>query len=250
MTDYIFYTLYSLVQGITEFIPISSSGHLNILEILKNHTNERSYINETTAHFASLLALLLYLYQNNHFKKSNIKSNIFGIFYGTIPALLLGLAIVILNYNYVNLKLIGYMSILGGLLLYFSDIKKDSLININSKINRFIFAGLFQCLAFLPGFSRSGSCIIAFRILGEERKQSSIYSLYLGLPIIALSFLSNFVSLEKIVFSLNLVIIFIATFFAAYLTLVYFIKFINKIGFTPFVVYRIILGIFILIFFN
>ena len=63
---------------------------------------------------------------------------------------------------------------------------------IKNKSTKFILAGLFQCLAFLPGFSRAGSCIIAFRIFGEDRKYSSIYSLYMGIPIICLSFFSCF----------------------------------------------------------
>ena len=69
----IFYVFYGLIQGITEFIPISSSGHLNILEIFSKGIESRNYLYETSAHFASLLALLLYLLANKHFSKSNIK---------------------------------------------------------------------------------------------------------------------------------------------------------------------------------
>ena len=75
MTEYIFYTIYGLIQGITEFIPISSSGHLNIIEILFTKTDTRNLLYETTAHFASLLALLIYLFKNGHFKLSNFQSN-------------------------------------------------------------------------------------------------------------------------------------------------------------------------------
>ncbi len=60
--DYLFYALYSIIQGITEFIPISSSGHLNLLELLNDNNNSRNYLYETTAHFSSLLALVFYLY--------------------------------------------------------------------------------------------------------------------------------------------------------------------------------------------
>ena len=59
--DYFFYAFYSIIQGITEFIPISSSGHLNLLELLYNKSDSRNYLYETTAHFSSLLALILYL---------------------------------------------------------------------------------------------------------------------------------------------------------------------------------------------
>jgi undecaprenyl-diphosphatase len=122
-------------------------------------------------------------------------------------------------------------------------------VKIESLQLRFIIAGLFQCLAYLPGFSRSGSCIIAFRLLGETRKSSSVKSLYLGIPIILLSFISNLRKLENISLDYNLLIIFFVTFITAYLTLIFFINFINRIGFMPFVIYRIILGVLILILF-
>tara|TARA_B100000965_G_scaffold115315_1_gene95142 strand:- start:11217 stop:11972 length:756 start_codon:yes stop_codon:yes gene_type:complete len=251
MTDNQFFLiLYSFIQGITEFIPISSSGHLNILESVFAGNNERNFLYETTVHFSSLLALLLYLFKNQHFEINNIKLNFYPILLGTVPAGIVGFMILHLDMSIINLEVIAYTSIFGGLMLYLSDIKRLQKIKINNKNLRFLFAGLFQCLAFLPGFSRSGSCIIAFRLMGEERKSSSIYSLYLGIPIIALSFLSNIKDFKIIYLDFNLLIIFIITFFSAYLTLIFFIRFINKISFTPFVIYRILLGLIILFFFN
>jgi undecaprenyl-diphosphatase len=249
MTNYIFYSIYSIIQGVTEFIPISSSGHLNILEIIVNNESSRNLFYETTTHMASLLALLLYLYKNNHFSMTNIKLNFIPITLATIPAVIVGLILITLQYDLVNIKLIGITSIVGAILLYISDIKIFHKMKIESLQLRFIIAGLFQCLAYLPGFSRSGSCIIAFRLLGETRKSSSVKSLYLGIPIILLSFISNLRNLESISLDYNLLIIFFVTFITAYLTLIFFINFINKIGFKPFVIYRIILGVLILILF-
>ena len=246
MTNYIFYPIYSIIQGITEFIPISSSGHLNILEIIVNNENSRNLLYETTAHMASLLALLLYLLKNDHFSKASIKLNFIPITLATIPAVIVGLTLITLQYDFVNIKLIGITSIVGAILLYISDIKIFHKMKIESLQLRFIIAGLFQCLAYLPGFSRSGSCIIAFRLLGETRKSSSVKSLYLGIPIILLSFISNLRNLESISLDYNLLIIFFVTFITAYLTLIFFIKF---IGFKPFVIYRIILGVLILVLF-
>ncbi len=245
-----FYVFYGFIQGITEFIPISSSGHLNILEIFYKDAESRNYLYETSAHFASLLALLMYLLKNRHLSKSNIKSNFIVILYATIPALFLGIILKFYNLNFVSLKFIGYTSIAGALLLYVSDKTKKLKLNINKKSTKFILAGFFQCLAYLPGFSRAGSCIIAFRIFGEDRKNSSVYSLYMGIPIIALSFFSNIKDFENFTVDKNLTIIFITTFFAAYITVFLFIKFINKISFTPFVIYRIIIGIFLLAYVN
>ena len=247
MTKYeIFYFFYGFIQGITEFIPISSSAHLNILEIFFKNSESRNFLHETSAHFASLLALLAYLLSNKHFSKSNIKANFRVLIYATLPAIFMGTILKFYNLNFISLKLIGYTSIIGAVLLYVSDKSKILKLNIKNKSTKFILAGFFQCLAFLPGFSRAGSCIIAFRLFGEDRKYSSIYSLYMGIPIICLSFISNIKDFETFIFDTSLVIIFITTFFVAYITIFLFIKTINKISFTPFVIYRILLGIILL----
>ena len=242
----IFYIFYGLIQGITEFIPISSSGHLNIIEILYKNIESRNYLYETSAHFASLLALLIYLLTHDHFTKSNIKDNFRVLVYATMPAVFLGLIFKFYDLNFISLKLIAYTSIIGAVLLYISDKSERLQLKITNKNTKFILAGIFQCLAFLPGFSRAGSCIIAFRLLGEDRKYSSIYSLYMGIPIIGLSFFSNINYFETFIIDKNLIIIFITTFIVAFTTLSVFIKVINRISFTPFVVYRIIMGIILL----
>ena len=244
--EYIFSIFYGLLQGITEFLPISSSGHLNIIEIFYKGIESRNYLFETSAHFASLLALILYLFVQKHFSKSNIRANLKILVYATIPAVILGILLKFYNLSSISLELIGYTSIIGAILLYISDTKKNFKFKIKSKNTKFILAGFFQCLAFLPGFSRAGSCIIAFRLFGEDRKHSSIYSLYMGIPIIGLSFLSSINDFEKLIIDKNLIIIFMTTFLVAYITISIFINFINKIGFTPFVIYRILVGIVLL----
>ena len=249
MTNFDFYPIYyGFIQGFTEFIPISSSGHLNLLEIFYKNAESRNYLYETSAHFASLLALLLYLFSHNHFSKHNIQANFKILLYATIPAIFLGLILKIYNLNYINLELIGYTSIVGALLLYISDSAKFPKLKIKSKKMKFVIAGFFQCLAFLPGFSRAGGCIIAFRLFGENRKNASINSLYMGIPIITLSFLSNIYDFDIFIFDKNVVIIFITTFFIAYLTVFVFINIINKIGFKPFVIYRLLIGIILLVY--
>ena len=244
--DYFFYAFYSIIQGITEFIPISSSGHLNLLELLYNKGNSRNYLYETTAHFSSLLALVFYLYKQNHLEFNNMKLNFIPITLATIPAIIVGAFLILFNIDFFSFQIIGYTSIIGGILLYLSDLKIFQVIKISDKKIKFLLAGFFQCLAFLPGFSRSGSCIIAFRLIGENRKNSSIISLYLGMPIILISFLSNIRNIDVMQFDLNLIIIFVLTFIFAYLTLKLFINYINNIGFKPFVIYRLIFGLLIL----
>ena len=244
--DSIFIIFYGLIQGITEFIPISSSGHLNIIDIFYNGIKSRNYLYETSAHFASLLALLSYLFSHKHFSKSNIRANFKILVYATIPAVIVGVLLKFYNLSFISLELIGYTSIIGAILLYISDKVSNFKLIIKSKSTKFILAGIFQCLAFLPGFSRAGSCIIAFRLFGEDRKHSSIYSLYMGIPITGLSFFSNINDFENLIIDKYLIIIFITTLFAAYITISIFINFISKIGFTPFVIYRILMGLVLL----
>ena len=246
----IFYIIYSFIQGFTEFLPISSSGHLNILEILYNGSETRNLYYETTAHIGSLIALCFYLGTNGHFKLNNIKNYFFPICAGTIPAVIVGIALKFFGYSLVNLEIIGFASILGAILLYFADSNHYIKIKTSNKFFKFLFTGVFQCLAFIPGFSRSGACITAFLLLGENRKNASILSLYLGIPIILISFLSNIVEIKDFYFDFNVVLIFFASFLFALITLIFFIKYINKISFKPFIVYRLLLGVFLIFLVN
>jgi len=242
---YIF--VYSFVQGFTEFIPISSSGHLNLVDKFIMASESRNLLFETTAHFSTLLALCLFLFKNSsgNFKKK-ILGNLKPLFIATIPALIVGFFIKLFNYNYVSLQTIAFSSIIGAILLFASSYSKNIKIKSKSKNFDFLIAGLFQCLAFIPGFSRSGACITAFLLLGKSKSDSIYFSLLMSLPIILISFLSNYKELIKFEFSLDLFLIFIICFFVAYITLKLFIKYINKIGFLPYIVYRIILGFIIL----
>jgi len=246
----IFYIIYSFIQGFTEFLPISSSGHLNILEILFNGSEIRNLHYETTAHFGSLIALCFYLYLNGHFKVINLKINFFPICIATIPAVIVGIIIKFFGYSLINLKIIGFASIFGAILLYFADSNHSFKIQISNKFYKYLIAGIFQCLAFIPGFSRSGACITAFLLLNENRRDSSILSLYLGLPIILISFFSNILEMNEFYFDYNIVLIFFASLLFALVTLIFFIKLINKISFKPFIFYRLFLGVILILLVN
>ena len=146
--------------------------------------------------------------------------------------------------------MIAYTSIIGAVMLLLVIKFKKIRIKTRSLKLDFFIAGLFQCLAFLPGFSRSGSCITAFLLLDKKREQAIKNSLLMSFPIILISFLSNAKELNLISLDINLLIIFIITFISAYLTLLFFIKYINRIGFMPYVIYRILLGSILLIYFS
>ena len=243
--------IYSLVQGITEFIPVSSSGHLNIIEHFMNNSGKRNLLFETTAHMSTILALLLYLARHS---KSSLKklflNNYKLIVISMIPALIVGFLFKIFDLNFFSLRVVAATSIIGAIMLLGADKLNRIKINIKSPLVEFFIAGLFQCLAFLPGFSRSGSCITAFLLLGKKKEQAITNSLIMSFPIIILSFLSNIKDINIIEINLDLALIFIISFLSAYFTLFFFIKYINKIGFTPYIIYRIFLGLIIIYYLN
>ncbi len=249
--SFLFILLYSLVQGITEFIPISSSGHLNIIEFLLNGSQNRNLLFETTAHFSSLIALIVYLQIHSQSNLKNLISKNFKLIaISFIPALFIGIVIKTFNLDFLSLRMIAYTSIVGAIMLFVVDRLKNFRIKNQSPSINFFIAGIFQCLAFLPGFSRSGCCITAFLILNKEKKEAITNSLLMSFPIIFISFLSNAKDLSIRSIDTSLLLIFIITFISAYITLFLFIKYINKIGFTPYIIYRILLGIVIIYYLN
>ena len=145
--DYLFYIFYSIIQGITEFIPISSSGHLNLLELLYSKGDSRNYLYETTAHFSSLLALVFYLYKQNHLEFNNIKLNFIPITLATIPASSWCIPYII-RHKFFSFQIIGYTSIIGGILLYLSDLKIFQVIKYLTKKLNFCWQASSNVLLF------------------------------------------------------------------------------------------------------
>ena len=243
--------IYSLIQGITEFIPVSSSAHLNIIENFINNSEKRNLLFETTAHMSTILALLLYLVRHSESSLKDLFLNNYKlIVISMIPALIVGFLFKIFDVNFFSLKIIAVTSIIGAIMLFGADKLNKIKMTINSPLVEFSIAGLFQCLAFLPGFSRSGSCITAFLLLGKKKEQAINNSLLMSFPIIILSFLSNIKDINTIEINLDLILIFVISFLSAYFTLFFFIKYINKIGFTPYIIYRIFLGLMLLFYLN
>jgi undecaprenyl-diphosphatase len=149
-------------------------------------------------------------------------------------------------------KIIGWSTVLFGILLYFSDlIKTKKTIKKDFKYSSVLFIGLFQILSLMPGVSRSGITITAARFLKFDRSDSAKISFLISIPTLGAVSLYNLNSLfvEKN-FELSMLNFLgvILSFFFSYLTIKFFIQFLRKFTFLPFVIYRIILGILILIY--
>ena len=242
--------LLSLIQGITEFIPISSSSHLILFS---NYTNfeEQSLLIDVSLHIGSFLAVLCYFYKDIlDFIKNKIL--FLKILISSIPVMIVGFFLVETNLieNLRNIKVIAWTTLIFGILLYFSD-KRDLSKNIKSNFSfkSAIFIGAFQILSLIPGVSRSGITLTAARILNFNRFDSAKISFLLSLPTlgaVSLFGLNNTLSSNNINFSLINMLCILLSFLFSILTIKYFLYFVKKFSLNIFVIYRVLLGIILL----
>ena len=255
------YFLIGIIQGITEFLPISSSGHLVLFGQLTNW-EDQGLFTDIAVHFGTLFAVLLYLRKDIYYFLTNIfqfkifeDQIIFKIILATLPAIILGYFI----YDYVSLyfrsiQLIALSSIVFALILYFADkINMQNKSWKNISYTEALLVGLFQVLAFIPGASRAGVTITASRLLGYDRVNSTRFSMILSIPIIIASMtlsLRNVLIKEEYV-EVNLYQSFSAAtvaFITALISIVFLMRFIKKFNFNIFIIYRVLLGILLLLF--
>ena len=243
--------LLSLIQGITEFIPVSSSSHLILFS---NYTNfeEQSLLVDVSLHIGSFLAVLCYFYKDIlDFVKNKIL--FLKILISSMPVMLIGFFLVETNLieNLRNIKVIAWTTLIFGIILYFSD-KCDLSKNIESNFSfkSAVFIGTFQILSLVPGVSRSGITLSAARFLNFNRFDSAKISFLLSLPTlgaVSIFGLNNTLSSSNINFSLiNILCIFLSFLFSI-LSIKYFLHFVKKFSLNIFVIYRVLLGIILLV---
>tara|TARA_Y100001970_G_scaffold80102_1_gene101749 strand:- start:8158 stop:8943 length:786 start_codon:yes stop_codon:yes gene_type:complete len=254
------YFLIGMIQGVTEFLPISSSGHLVLFAQLTNW-GDQGLFTDIAVHFGTLVAVIIYLRQEiiNIFKnffqyKSFQDIIIFKIIFATLPAIVVGFFI----YNYIedyfrSLEVVAWASIFFGIILFFAD-KKKSIHSSWNEINfkHALIIGIFQILAFIPGASRSGVTITGARFLGLSRRNAAIFSMLLSIPIILASLiLSLFDILKNTGDLLNInqsLFASVTAFFTAIISIHFMMNVIQKTNFNLFIFYRISLG-FVLLYF-
>ena len=253
----------SIIQGITEFLPISSSAHLILIpKFFSQIETGRNF--DVSLHFGSLFAVLIYLRKDlftilietlskNRIEKEGYKLFI-NIIISTIPVVIVGFSISYFKIDIIRtIEVIGWTTLIFGILLGIADrnpkaFKKLTNINLSDSI----LIGLAQTLALIPGVSRSGIVMTSGLFMGFNRYEASKYSLLLSIPvIIAATSLEAFsLYIEKGFFFTNDMIIgVIVSFLTAFITITLFMKWINKASLKLFVIYRVILGILILIFY-
>lgn len=256
------------VQGLSEFLPISSSAHLRVVPALLGWTDPGAafsaviQLGSTVAvisYFAKdLLGLLKgsFLALKSQDYMSHDLRLFAGILIGTIPICLLGLLFKhVLEQDHSPLRglsVVGIASIVMGLLLFFAEQQdKQSRDLLQTGVLDGLFVGLGQALALIPGCSRSGSTLTVALLLGIKRSDAAKFSFLLGIPAITLS---GLLELKKLIDDgLNndginaLIWGFIASTVVSYLVIAWFIKFLQFNSLKIFVIYRLLFGIITLI---
>ena len=237
--------LLSIVQGISEFLPISSAAHLILVSNIYEFKNQ-SLLIDISLHLGSLLAILFYFRKDIFDFKKNL--NLFyKIAISTMPLVVVGyfLYSTEIIYQLRNIQVIAWSTLFFGILIYIADknifLKK---IETDFNIKSALIIGFFQVIALIPGVSRAGITITAGRILGFNRVDSTKISFYLSIPALigasALGIKDLFK--ENIEFNFLILIGIFLSFLFSLITIKFFFEFLKKFSLNMFVVYRIFLA--------
>ena len=244
--------LLSIVQGITEFLPISSSAHLILISKYFNLSNANLTL-DVSLHLGSLLAIILYFKKDlKNFIKN--KALFEKIIISSIPVAFVGFFLVKLDYiDFLrSYAIIGWSTILFGVILFLSDLRKTSkTIKKNFFYKSAIFIGFFQILSLIPGVSRSGIAITSARLLNFSRIDSAKISFLTAIPVLTIVSINNLqkiISQDSLEASITNVAGVVLSFIFSYLTIKLFVSFLKRFNLILFVIYRIILGTIILLY--
>ena len=243
----------SFIQGVTEFLPVSSSSHLIILSNYINFENQSLSI-DVSLHIGSFLAVITF-FRNDIIDFIKNKELFLKIIVSSLPVMIIGFFLVKSNLieKLRNIEVIGWTTLIFGIILYISDkykIKKT----ISKDFNFFsaIVIGLFQILSLIPGVSRSGITITAARFLNFKRYDASKISFLLSIPTlgaVSIFGIKNIVFSESTEFSMLNILSIIISFLFSFITIKFFLKFIQKFSLNLFVFYRLLLGLILISFY-
>ena len=246
ISKYVETLILSIIQGITEFIPVSSSAHLLIISRLSDFNVSNLQL-DISLHLGSLLAIILF-FRKELINIINNKNIFLLIILGSIPLVIVGYIFYSTNLidQFRNLKVIAWTTLIFGILLYFSD-KFELKNKISSELNikSIIIIGLFQILSIIPGVSRSGIVITASRFLKFDRVESSKIAFYLSIPALAGASVLGFKDVIDDQINFDTIFIFStsASFLFSYFTIKYFLIYVKMFSLSFFVIYRIVLSI-------
>jgi undecaprenyl-diphosphatase len=251
----------AVVQGITEFLPISSSGHLILVPRFFGWPDQGLAL-DVANHVGSLSAVIAYFWRDVRDMVVGLVALIHGhvtpgarlallVVIGTIPALVVGLIIKhIFPDGIRNITVIGVQTIVFAILLYYADREGTSDRGVaDCRIRDAVLIGVAQAIALIPGTSRSGVTMTCGRFLGLERREAARFSFLLAIPAIAgaglLEGIEMLATADASVLK-DAAIIAGFSFFASFAAIWFLMAWLRRAAFTPFVIYRLILGIAVL----
>ena len=239
----------SILQAVTEFLPISSSAHLLLPNKLLGWPDQ-GIIFDITVHFATLMAVLIY-FRDEFLRLSFYVSKTFMfLVISTLPIVLIALFVEGIGDYRWSLTSIAYANIFFALLLYISEkTSQQKYLNSDMTAKHAMVIGLFQTFSLISGASRSGTAITGSLILGYRKSEAAKYSLMLSIPTILGALVFSFLEFDTLEEDTNILTTFIAfltTFTVSYLSISLFLGLVKKLGYMPFIVYRLVLGIILL----
>ena len=247
--DFIEILLLSAIQGISEFLPISSSAHLIIVSNLYD-LKTSSLLIDISLHLGSLMAIIFF-FRDDLFNLKNNKKLLNLIIIGSVPLIIFGYILHSTELIYLlrNIKVIAWTTLIFGIILYFADQKKtDQKIPKDLNIKSIIFIGLFQILALIPGVSRAGITMTAARFLNFNRVDTGKISFLLSIPALAgASFLGlKDIQNESLEINILIIVAIVLSFMFSYLTVKFFLRYLNNFSLNIFVIYRLIIALILL----
>lgn len=263
--DALYSILLGIVEGITEFLPISSTGHLivagELLRGLQSHpwSKEMKDAFEVIIQGGAILSVLVYywkdIWQIRHIATDKTQQNLWSsVLLACIPAVILGALFGSkIKALLFTPTVVAWALIVGGILIWAVESRKTepSVHHIEAiKPGKALLVGLVQCLALVwPGFSRSASSILGGMMLGLDRPTATKFSFYLGLITLGGASLLDLIKSRHIIGeigALNMALGIGVSFVVAYLSIGWLLKFVSTNDFKPFAIYRIIVGVIIL----
>ena len=257
--------LVAIIQGLTEFLPISSSGHLILLPTLTGGPDQGLAI-DVAVHVGTLLAVIIYFRAEvleatiglGRLIRGKVDTNgartALLLIIATIPVLVAGLLFKVLGIEEMlrSVAVIGWTMLIFGIVLYWADKTGEEKLGTKDwNLRDAIWMGLAQTIALIPGTSRSGITITAARKLGYDRTSAATLSMLMSIPTILAS--GALLSLDVIgqadwQLAQDASIAAAFAFVAALVALTLMMRLLRSVSFTPYVIYRVILGIVLLVY--
>jgi undecaprenyl-diphosphatase len=255
--------LLAVIQGITEFLPVSSSGHLILLPQLTGF-DDQGLVIDVAVHLGTLGAVCLFFWRDVALALRGIPELLqfrvetrggflaLCLLVATIPVMVAGLALKLLGLTEMlrSVALIGWTMIIFGIVLYWADTRAPQMRQAEGwTLKHAIYLGLWQVIALLPGTSRSGIVITGARAMGYKREDAARLSMLMSIPTIIASAVlmgGDVVRLADWQAAKDGAIAAVISFFAALLALGLMMRLLKTVSFTPYVIYRIGLGVVLL----